>query len=643
MTRGWLLVPVLFCLQAMSAAVQGASPAAVDIGRETQRVPVWQALRIVNPGDRQLAPYQAAQLAAGFDAMMVDGPERVLGRGDSPYWALFSLRNPAPSEEMRVLALEATTQFDTDLFERDDAGVWRPLQSIASTAAGRIGGGTINPAWALHLAPHRATDLLLRIEGPAIVRFPVYVYDPLSFAERERRTHILIGAALGGCIFVMAFIGWPRRYLDDRSVPLLLCMLVSNLVGALWVTGVLSELFPAVPEPILSAVGVAAYAVLFGCGSLHARIYLNSIAWAPTVDRWLRALGWLWLALAPWFSLVSPFAARTAIIWGGTAMALTLIAVSIGAARAGVSFSRYILAAWLAYAMIGSYFLVARLFDNPALWSPNTNALVQATLVAVLFGLATNQRMMQQRDALSFARREAVMQREKSAALLRQRSLLFAATNHDLRQPLLGVGMFAQLLKSARTSAEREAHARKLDMALKEVDELLVNIQQLVAVHEVSHHPHFETVRLDDLLRPIVEEYRGRSEHKRVSIRYVASRLSITTHAPYFQRIVRNALSNAVRYSTRGDRILIGCRRGGGLRLIIKDTGRGMSEAQIRRAFEAFQRFDPDTSIPDGYGLGLFSTKTLADALGLAVSLHGDEGRGTEFRILFPARGVRKP
>ena len=541
-----------------------------------------------------------------------------------------------------MIALEATTQFDTRLFERDDAGAWHPVRSLASSAAGRIGGGTIDPAWALRLAPRRSTELLLRVEGPAIVRFPVYLHDPLSFAEWERKTHILIGAAVGGCLFVIAFIGWPRRYLEDRSVPLLVCMLIANMVGALWVTGVLGEVLPAAPERILSAVGVAAYAVLFGCGSLHARVYLNTVGWTPTVDRSLRALGWLWLVSAPCLSLAFPFAARTAIIWGGTAIALALIAVSVRAVRIGVSLSGYILAAWLAYAVIGSYFLVARLADNPALWSPNTNALVQATLVAILFGLATNQRMMQQRDVLRFAQREAVMQREKTAALLRQRSLLFAATNHDLRQPLLGVGMFAHLLKSARTSAEREAHARKLDLALKEVDELLVNIQQLVAVHEASHHPRFETVRLDELLRPIVEEYRGRSEHKHVSIRYVASCLSIRTHAPYFQRIVRNALSNAVRYTTRGDRILIGCRRAGGLHLVIKDTGRGMSEAQIRRAFEAFQRFDPDTSIPDGYGLGLFSTKTLADALGLAVSLRGDEGRGTEFRISLSARGPHR-
>jgi signal transduction histidine kinase len=225
------------------------------------------------------------------------------------------------------------------------------------------------------------------------------------------------------------------------------------------------------------------------------------------------------------------------------------------------------------------------------------------------------------------------MQQRQGTQMMRERSLLFAATNHDLRQPLLGVSLFADLLKSAGTPAAREEYARKMDMALKEVDDLVVGIQQLSAVHEASHQPAMDTVWLDDLMAPIIEEYRGRAGHKQIIIRYVPSQVSITTHAPYFQRIVRNVLSNALRYTEKGGRILVGCRRGGGLRLAILDTGCGMSEEQTQRAFEAFQRFDPGMAIPDGFGLGLFSTRSLANALGLTVSLHSKEGRGTEVGI----------
>ena len=269
-----------------------------------------------------------------------------------------------------------------------------------------------------------------------------------------------------------------------------------------------------------------------------------------------------------------------------------------------------------------------RVVDNPQMWSSSTLALVHATVIAILFGFAMSQRLMRQRAVLAAARQEAVIQREKTAAIMRERSLLFAATNHDLRQPLIGVSLFADLLKSARTPVEREAHSRKLDMALKEVDELLVCIQQLAAVHESSHHPVFETVKLDDLLLPVVEESltRLRRAYDLVVIEGAGSPAEVNLRDG---EIVNMSID-------RGDRVLVGCRRGGGLRLVIADTGRGMSEEQTRRAFDAFQRFDSGVSISDGFGLGLFSSKSLANALGLAISLHSREGRGTEFRIFLP-------
>ena len=636
MRRGLLHLVVACCVACFAAVTQAAAPTPVEISHAAGQVPVWQALRIVAPADRHLEPAQAAELAAGPEAVSVDNPDRVLGRGTSPYWALFSLYNLATSEQERLLSLETTTQFDVRLFMRQDTGAWRQVDSLADVAAGRIGGGTAYPAWEIHLPPRQSTELLLRVEGPAVIRFPVFVYNQAHFAERERKLHIAFGIALGSCFFIVVAIGSLRRHLDDTLAPLFICMVIADLLGALWLSGFLEEMFPAVSASTLSQIGFAGFAGLYGCGSLHARAYLNTAAWAPRTDKLLLVLGGFWLVMAPWFSLAFPFAARTLLVFGGTGLALILVFVSAWAARRRVPFSGYVGAAWLSYLGFGTALVIARHFDNPVLWSSSAISLLQATVIALLFGLAMSQRMMQQRDLLVAARQDALMQQEKVAALMRERSLLFAATNHDLRQPLLGVGLFADLLRSARTPEDREAHSRKLGMALKEVDELLVGIQQLAAVHDASHRPALQTVKLDDLLAPVIEEYRGRSDYKRLSIRYVPSRLSITTHVPYFLRIVRNALSNAIRYTEQGDRVVVGCRRGGGLRLVIADSGRGMTEDQTRQAFDAFQRFDPAMSVPDGAGLGLFSTKSLANAMGLTVSLRSRPGHGTEFAIGIP-------
>lgn len=608
--------------------------APVELPQDVALVPVWASMSIIDSAGRALTTDQAADLAASHEAFTVDSPNRIVGRGMSPYWGRFAVHNP-DHDQLRQLSLDTTTQFDVRLYRKDERGIWLLVPSLADQSGGRIGGGTTHPVWSLRLNAQQTAEFLLRVQGPAIVRFPVYLHSPEHFADGQRKFHLVVGAALGICLVIAGYIGSIRRYLEDQSIPLFIYMLLADLMGALWLCGFLDELLPSVPQSTLSLIGSFAYATLFGCGSLHARIYLNAAAWAPRLDRVLQGIGWGWLVLALLLSHKFPVIFRILMVWGGTATALLLVMVSIQAMRRRVPLSRFIAAAWFAYLIAGFIFLIVRVGSDPLIWSSSALILAQATLVAVLFGLAMSRRVLKQRDVLVAARQEAVMMQEKTAALVRERSLLFAATNHDLRQPLLGMGLFAELLASAPTKDERDIYALKLRQAMAEVDELIIGIQQLAAVHEGAHRLVFETVKLDDVLRPIIEEYRGRSAYKRLIIRYVPTRLTIATHVPYFQRIVRNVLSNAVRYTEQGDRIVVGCRRGGGLRLVIEDTGHGMSVEEIQRAGGAFQRFDAGLSIPDGFGLGLFSVRVLADTLGMTPSLHSKGSRGTRFILRF--------
>ena len=615
------------------SVAQAAAPPPLEVLAEADRVPVWPNLRVLSIPDRQIAPGEAAELASGKLAQAIDSPERVLGRGLAPWWAKFSVINREASAQTRILSYEMATQYDVQLFERSPGGEWTQAKTLRQRAVGEFGGGFRNPVWALDLPPGESIDLLLRVEGASIVRFPVYLYDAIGFAERERQFDMVIGIAFGIPLLLGVYVLTLRRFLDDASVPLFIGMLVSELVAVSWLSGFLKQLFPGATEYILSPVGFAAYAGLFGFSSLHARVYLNLAAWAPTANRVLRYVAWFWLGLAPWFAMAFPVGARLLLVWGGAAVAMTLIFVSIMAVRNKIPLSRFIAAAWGVYALSGVVFVVPRVTSAFGVSYANYLGLLQGMLVATLFGFAMTQRLLQQRERLLAERKEADARRNQAASLMRERSLLFAATNHDLRQPLLGVGMFANLLKTATTREEHEELSRKLDLALEEVDGLLVGIQQLAAVNESTHRPAMETVALDELLAPVVEEYRRRATYKHVSIRYVPSRLYIDTHVPYFQRIVRNVLSNAVRYTDPGGRILVGCRRAGGLCLSVVDSGHGMTEEQMHLAFDAFKRFDLGISIPDGFGLGLFSARSLANALGLAINLRSEHNRGTEVKI----------
>lgn len=616
---------------ASHAAVASVEP--VLVTPDAVRVAAWSRLSVFQAERPDLTPQQAAELMPSARLPAVDSPERIMGRGVRPWWARFSLRNAGSVPLTRLISLESTTQHSVRLFRQATGGDWQLLPTMADQAGRQLASGSSYPLWPLSLEPGETIELMLRIEGPAVVRFPVFVIHPSSQDKWTMMFYLAIGVTIGVCLLVCLYVIYWHRYLDDASVLLFAVMLSADLAGALWLSGFFSALLPMFAEESLSTIGLAAYAVLYGCGSLHARIYLKTAAWSPATDRLLRWMGWSWLFVSPWCALAFPVAARVLMVWGGAVVALVLVLASLRAATRKVPFSEFIAAAWLSYLVVGLTFLVARVTEDPRFWSSSALVLAQPTLVAILFGIAMNQKLLANRDHLIAAHSETLMQREHANRLMHERSLLFAAMNHDLRQPLLGVGMYASMLKSAADPGRQAELSAKLDSALREVDDLMAGIQQLALAHETNHQPAMETRLIDELLAPVIDEYRQQAYAKRITIRYVPSRLSITTHAPYFLRIVRNLLSNTLRYTGRGGRVVVGVRRGGGLRLLVADNGQGMNEEQTRRAFEAFTRFDAQAAIPQGSGLGLFSVRTLATGLGMQTALHSVPGRGSCFTL----------
>lgn len=630
----WLkrVLLALVCTAGVATSALAAPRAALDIDDAVHRVALWSSMHVYKAADRDLHPAQVAARMTDLNALPVQSPEQIFGRSGFTYWGAAAVRNPTAKAVEKILTFEATTVFDVRLFMRRDSLDWQEVQSWSKRSQGALGSGTIYPVWVLELPPAQTVELMLRVESPSIVRFPVFANSLEKYILDQRKFHLMAGITLGIFLFIGVYIVSVKRQWQEPSVPLFAVILVADLVGALWLSGVLSELFPAVSESILSPIGFAAYATLFGCGCWHARLYLRTDDWAPRASRVLVWFGYLWLFLAVWFALVFPGGARILLVWGGTCTALLVVSVSILAARKGVRFSGYEAATWLTSLVFVMSYLLARAFSQPLFWSSSSLALVQATVIAILYGVAMSQHIQRQRDEMERLQKEAVLQREIVAARLRERSLIYAATNHDLRQPLMGVGVFADLLKSAQTLEQRTNFAGKLDLAIGEVNDILLSLQQLSIVNEQVDSLELETVALTDVLKPMVEEYRNRAQYKNITIRYVPSKLLIRTHIPYIQRIVRNVLSNAIRYSAPGGRIVVGCRHGGGLRLVIADNGPGMEGPQIEQAFEPLTQFSSE-AVREGSGLGLFSTKTMADALGTQVSLISRKNAGTVFLL----------
>ncbi len=101
--------------------------------------------------------------------------------------------------------------------------------------------------------------------------------------------------------------------------------------------------------------------------------------------------------------------------------------------------------------------------------------------------------------------------------------------------------------------------------------------------------------------------------------------------------MVRNLLTNALRYTQAGGSVLLGCRKQSGrLWIWCMDNGSGMSPTQVNACFEAFTQFGKTEHAMRTLGLGLYSFRHLAEQMQLKVQLKSQLGKGTMIGFAVP-------
>lgn len=99
--------------------------------------------------------------------------------------------------------------------------------------------------------------------------------------------------------------------------------------------------------------------------------------------------------------------------------------------------------------------------------------------------------------------------------------------------------------------------------------------------------------------------------------------------------ILRNLLTNAIRYTEPGGRILIGCRRSGcDVRIDVYDTGIGIASERLPKIFDAFERLDSLRC--DGLGIGLFIVRRALELLGHRIEISSEVSKGSRFSVFAP-------
>jgi two-component system, chemotaxis family, CheB/CheR fusion protein len=233
-------------------------------------------------------------------------------------------------------------------------------------------------------------------------------------------------------------------------------------------------------------------------------------------------------------------------------------------------------------------------------------------------------------DALESARREA-----QQANIAKSRFL--AAASHDLRQPLQALSLMRGVLARKIQDGKKEealALVTRLDETSAAMSGMLNTLLDINQLEAGTVHPQFVNFPVSDLLDRLRDEFAYHAGAQNLHLRTVGCSLSVDRDPRLLEQMLRNLLSNALKYTRRG-KVLLGCRRHGGtLRIEVWDTGVGIAEQDLQAIFgEYHQVGNAARERSLGLGLGLSIVQRLADLLGHPIRVRSQPGKGSVFSI----------
>ena len=223
------------------------------------------------------------------------------------------------------------------------------------------------------------------------------------------------------------------------------------------------------------------------------------------------------------------------------------------------------------------------------------------------------------------------------ARLERMKSDFVATASHELRSPLTSIKGFVELL--ARSDALGEREREFVDVILTSTDRLVDLVNDLLDVARLEAgkmEVHPRLFDLTELVREMAALIAPRVAEKgqQLELELPPGLPRALADPGRVRQIVTNLLSNAHLYTGAGGRITVRVEaREGWLRLSVSDTGRGMSQDDVDRAFDRFVRRDDSSA---GTGLGLSIVRSLVDLQGGKIHVDSTPGEGSTFTVELP-------
>lgn len=442
-----------------------------------------------------------------------------------------------------------------------------------------------------------------------------------------------------------------KEHLLVEQLRLLLGNMPASLVGASLLSILLAWIFSGHGNTTVLSVwlGLMVFANLFTW--LLARRYLMALSSGVEQARRLTwklilfyaARGALWGALS-WIaqdtvtlSGMTLLIISTAGLCGG-AVALMSPVLPVFTAFTALLVMPLIARLWLLGAEYRLMGMMAMLFVITLLMQARNSSRAARTAIELRFkNIDLIGRLHIETENAQVARREAEYANTAKSRFL-------AAASHDLRQPIHAQGLFLGVLSRTELNAHQREVLASANAASKASGEMLNTLLDFSRIEAGVIKPAVRPFRLQPLLNKIENELAPQADAKGIVYRSRETHLAVLSDPALVELILRNLVSNALRYTERGG-LLVACRKRDHQAVLeVWDTGVGIAPAHQQEVFREFHQLgNPERDRCKGLGLGLAIARGLARTLGHCLSLASTPQRGSVFRLSLPIVGGSLP
>lgn len=235
------------------------------------------------------------------------------------------------------------------------------------------------------------------------------------------------------------------------------------------------------------------------------------------------------------------------------------------------------------------------------------------------------------------ARTDLVKEKQLTEELIESRHKLLLSVSHDVKTPLSSMMGYMEMWDSEENDEDKKRQLRSARNSGKHILNMLTNLLEFSRLQQNLAKLHYSEFNLIELMDDIINMFQPLTEEKSLNLEFenmASSPLYVKTDYTLLKQILTNVVSNAVKYTLRGD-VVIRLQHESQLVFTVSDSGIGMDTHELPDIFRPFSRMkNPLKS--EGSGFGMYVTKGLVDLLKGSIEVTSEKGKGTCVIISLP-------